>query len=72
MIRGSVNAGEFVGAGAINGERVGSPDNGGTSVSTVRVGGCAAAASCTACSYNSRVLCSVANLSCSCSSRYCR
>jgi hypothetical protein len=37
-----------VGAGAMNGERVGSPDNEGTLVSTVRVGGRATAASCTA------------------------
>jgi hypothetical protein len=75
VIRGSVTAGELVGACAMNGERVGSPDNGGTSVSTVKVGGCAAAASSsdwrTAWSYSSRVLCSAANLSCSCSLRYC-
>jgi hypothetical protein len=45
VIRGNVNTGELVGACAMNGERVGSPDNEGTSVSTVKVGGRAAAAS---------------------------
>jgi hypothetical protein len=55
----------------MNGERVGSPDNEGMSVSTVKVGGHAAAASCMAWLYSSRVFRSAANLSCSCSLRYC-
>jgi hypothetical protein len=63
----SVSAGEVAGAAATNGEIDGSADSVGTSVSTVRVGGCSAAA---VSSYNAAASASTAALCCSCSSRY--